>query len=348
MVPVFPIKRYAWLGLGVLLFVAAVSGCGPSDAKAPTIVLRAVTNNSVDSGHYAALAIFKRLVESRTQGAVRVELYTDGVLGDEEEMVEGMKMGTVHVMMAAAAKYANFVKEMDLYSVPYVFESWDHLKAVLKSDVDDRIREAVLRATGDHYVGCVTDGVRNVFTRKPVRNLEELKGIKLRTMTGPNELRSWEALGTHPTPLAYTELYSALHSGVVDGAENTMTSLLTMKFHESCKYVLLTRHNFLALPFFISGRALALLPEALKPIVLQAGRDTCAEQLDQAIQLDLQNQEVLRQKYGVEIFEMTREDAARARRLCQPVQEHNAARIGMTKEWHRIQELVPTPKGTHP
>lgn len=347
MVLKFPIKRFVCLGLGLVLLVAA-GGCGPSDQQARTIVLRAVTNNSVDSGHYTALTIFKRLVESRTQGAVRVELYTDGVLGDEEEMVEGMKMGTVHVMMSAAAKYANFVKEMDLYSVPYVFESWAHLKAVLRSDVDERIREAVMRNTGDYYVGCVTDGVRNVFTRKPVRNLDELNGIKLRTMTGPNELRSWEALGTHPTPLAYTELYSALHSGVVDGAENTMTSLLSMKFHESCKFVLLTRHNFLALPFFISGRAVAQLPEALKAIVLQAGRDTCAEQLDQAIQLDLQNQEILRQKYGVEIFELSREDAARARQLCQPVQEHNAARIGMTEEWHRIQELARTVDTKHP
>jgi tripartite ATP-independent transporter DctP family solute receptor len=323
--------------LPAVAFLAS-TGCGRRIETGP-VVLRAVTNNSVESGHYAGLQIFKRLVEDRTRGAVKVEIYTDGVLGDEEEMVEGMKMGTVHVMMAAAAKYANFVPEMDLYSVPYVFDSWEHFKAVMASDVDDRIRKAVREQTGDHYVGCLTDGVRSVFTRKPIRTLEELSGVKLRTMTGPNEVRSWKALGTSPTPLAYTELYAALQSGVVDGAENTMTSLLTMKFHESCKFVLQTHHNFLALPFFISGRALDKVPGPLREAVLQAGRDTCAEQVDQAIALDLRNKEALRQSYGVQIFDFSRADALRARELCRPVQEHNAARIGMTAEWRRLREI---------
>ncbi|MGE4282987.1 MAG: TRAP transporter substrate-binding protein, partial [Clostridia bacterium] len=295
------------------------------------IVLKGVTNNPKDSGHYRGLEIFKKIVEERTNGRVLVELYSDGVLGDEEQMVEGMKMGTVDVMMAAAAKYANFVPEMDIYSPPYTFKSWDHLKEVMNSDVDKKIVQAVKERTGDIYLGLFTDGNRNVFTRKPVKSLAEMKGIKLRTMTGPNETNSWTALGTNPTPLAYTELYAALQAGVVDGAENTMTSLLGMKFHESCKYVLKTGHNYLALPFFISGKALEKVPADLRDIVVQAGKDTTKEQIDMAIKFDLENEEKLKKDYGVTMYDFSKEDLEKALELVKPVHDENAKRIGMEK-----------------
>ena len=338
----------------VLVMLATVfAGCGGSKpASAPAapaaapekkaevkvVVLKGVTNNPKNSGHYKGLEIFKKLVEERTKGRVKVDLFSDAVLGDEEQMAEGMKMGTVDVMMAAAAKYANFVPEMDLYSPPYTFKSWNHLFAVTSSEVDAKIAKAVKDKRGDIYLGLFTDGVRNVFTRQPVKTLAELKGFKLRTMTGPNELAAWKAFGTNPTPLAYTELYSALQAGVVDGAENTMTSLLGMKFWESCKYVLRTEHSFLALPFFISAKAVEKVPADLREIVIQAGKDTCKEQLAMAIRLDKESEEVLK-KNGVQVFEMSKSDKEKAIELVQPVLDANAKRIGMEKELGMIREI---------
>jgi tripartite ATP-independent transporter DctP family solute receptor len=323
--------------LGILASAFAFGTTAVAQEKAE-VTLKAVTNNPKTSGHYLGLEIYKRLVEERTQGRVRVQLYADAVLGDEEQMAEGMQMGTVDVMMAAAAKYANFVPEMDLYSPPYTFKSWEHYDAVQKSEVDKIIARKVEERRGDIYLGLFTDGVRNVFTRKPVKSLEELKGLKLRTMTGPNELAAWEALGTNPTPLAYTELYSALQVGVIDGAENSMTSLLGMKFWESCKFVLRTEHSYLALPFFISAKAVAKIPADLREIVIQAGRDTAMEQVKMAIQLDQENEEVLK-KNGVQVFELSQADKEQAITLMQPVLEANAKRIGMEKELAMIREI---------
>jgi tripartite ATP-independent transporter DctP family solute receptor len=302
------------------------------------VTLKAVTNNPKNSGHYRGLEIYKRMVEERTKGRVRVQLYSDAVLGDEEQMAEGMQMGTVDVMMAAAAKYANFVPEMDLYSPPYTFKSWDHLNAVQNSEVDATIAKKVKERRGDIYLGLFTDGARNVFTNKPVKTLDDLKGYKLRTMTGPNELAAWKAFGTNPTPLAYTELYSALQVGVVDGAENTMTSLLGMKFWESCKFVLRTEHSYLALPFFMSAKAVAKVPADLRETVIQAGRDTAKEQVKMAIRMDKESEETLK-KNGVQVFEMSKEDKDKAIALMQPVLDANAKRIGMEKELAMIREL---------
>lgn len=322
---------------------AFAGGAGESKSaagkpQAGVVTLKAATNNPKASGHYRGLDIFKKLVEERTNGRVLVELYSDAVLGDEEQMAEGMKMGSVDAMMAAAAKYANFVPEMDIYSPPYTFKSWAHYKAVAASPVEDRLRKAVQERTGDYYLGLFTDGVRNVFTRKPVNSLAEMKGLKLRTMTGPNETNSWKALGTNPTPLAYTELYAALQSGVVDGAENSMTSLFSMKFYESSKFVLKTGHNFLALPFFISRKAIDKVPADLRETVLQAGRDTVLQQVDMAIKMDQENEETLK-KLGVKMTEFSKADLEQAIDLCTPVQDANAKRIKMEAELAMIRDI---------
>ncbi len=325
------------LALGMLASAIAIGAPAVAQEKAE-VTLKAVTNNPKNSGHYRGLEIYKRMVEERTKGRVRVQLYSDAVLGDEEQMAEGMQMGTVDVMMAAAAKYANFVPEMDLYSPPYTFKSWEHYDAVLNSEVDAVIAKKVKERRGDLYLGLFTDGARNVFTNKPVKTLDDLKGYKLRTMTGPNELAAWKAFGTNPTPLAYTELYSALQVGVVDGAENTMTSLLGMKFWESCKFVLRTEHSYLALPFFMSAKAVAKVPADLREIVIQAGKDTAKEQVKMAIRMDKESEETLK-KNGVQVFEMTKADKDRAIALMQPVLEANAKRIGMEKELAMIREM---------
>ncbi|MDR1535754.1 MAG: TRAP transporter substrate-binding protein [Planctomycetota bacterium] len=325
----------------LLLFAFAVClAAGSAQAGQPVVTLKAATNNPKSSGHYQGLLIFKELVETRTKGAVGVELYSDAVLGDEEQMAEGMQMGTVDVMMAAAAKYANFVKEMDIYSPPYTFSSWEHLKAVLDSDVNKELEKKVLETTGDYYLGCLTDGVRNIFTRSEMKNLDALKGIKLRTMTGPNETAAFQALGVNPTPMAYTELYSALQTGVIDGAENSMTSIFGMKFFESCKFILRTKHCFLTLPFFISGIAVNKLPAEYRDIVIQAGRETCAKQIDMAIALDQENEKVLVGKYGVKITELSPEDHNRAVGMVASVLEANAKRIGMTDALAKIRAMA--------
>jgi len=330
-----------FLAIGVCLGSAGCGGKEPVKAAAEKpVVLKAVTNNPKNSGHYRGLEIYKKLVEERTGGRVLVELYSDGVMGDEEEMAEGMKSGTVDVMMAAAAKYANFVPEMDLYSPPYTFKNWAHMKAVTFGEIDAKIARAVKERRGEIYLGPFTDGTRNIFTNKPIRSLDDMRGLKLRIMTGPNENNAWHALFTNPTPTAYTELYAALKAGVIDGAENTFTSLLGMKFFESCKYVLRTEHSFMVLCFLMSAKAYQKVPADLRDIVVQAGKDTCRLQVDIAIIYDKENEEVLKRDHGITVFEFSKADFARAQELVKSIQDENARRIGMVAELNKIRELA--------
>jgi tripartite ATP-independent transporter DctP family solute receptor len=324
---------------------AFVLGAPPREALAQgghgakPFVLRAALNNPKISGQYQGMLIFKKLVEERTGGRVVVEVIADGVLGDEEQLAEGMQQGTVDFTIHSSAKYANSVPEMDIYSPPYTFKNWEHMKAVMKSPVNDKLVQIVMERRGDYFVGVYTEGVRNVFTRKEISKLDDLKGLRLRTMTGPSELRAWRALGANPTPTGYFEVNAALKDGRVDGAENTSTGMVGMKFYETSKYVLRTAHNYMAMPAILSGKFIKKLPKELGDIVIQAAKDSAGEQLDWAIDFDQKNERILKEQYGVTVTELSKIDYDYAVALCVSLQVENARRIGMEKEQQSIAEL---------
>ncbi|SDI00100.1 TRAP transporter substrate-binding protein [Propionivibrio dicarboxylicus] len=323
---------------GIALFFSQPAASQTPGSVRP-ISLRAALNNPKISGQYQGILIFKKLVEERTGGRIAVEIIADGILGDEEQLAEGMQQGTVDFTIHSSAKYANSVPEMDIYSPPYTFKNWDHMKAVMNSPVNDKLVQIVMERRGDHFVGVYTEGLRNVFTRKEIHKLDDLKGLRLRTMTGPSELGAWRALGANPTPTGYLELYSALQSGSVDGAENTMTALIGMRFHEAAKYVLRTAHNYMAMPAILSGKFVKKLPKELGDIVIQAAKDSAREQLDWAIEFDRNNEKILKEQYGVKITELSKADYEKALSICMSQHIDNAKRIGMESEQKLIADL---------
>lgn len=304
------------------------------------VVLKAVTNNPKISGQYQGMVIFKRLVEERTGGRVVVEVLSDGVLGDEEQLAEGMQSGIVDFTIHSSSKYANFVPEMDIYSPPYSFKNWAHMKAVINSEVNDKLVKTVMERRGDYFVGVFTEGVRNVFTKSEITKLDDLKRFKIRTMTGPSEVSAWRALGANPTPTAYLDLHHALQIGLVDGAENTMTAILGMKFYESSKFVLRTGHNYMAMPGVLSGKFINKLPKDIGSIVIQAARDAAKEQLDWAIEFDRRNEQILKDIYGVKVSELSQEDYLKAIEICLDIHAENAKRIRMEKEQRLMASLA--------
>ena len=323
-----------------LLSCAVLAADSDTRSERKPYILKAATNNAQISGQYQGMSILKRLVEERTSGRVTVEIFSDSVLGDEEQIAEKMQSGNVDFTIHTSAKGANFVPELDIYSPPYTFKNWAHMKAVINSVVNDRLARAVMERRGDYLTGVYTDGLRNVFTKTVINKLDELKGLKIRTMTGPSEVSTWRSLGVNPTPTAYLDLRYALKTGEVDGAENTMTSILGMKFYENSKYVLRTGHNYMAMLGIMSGRFIKKLPKDLANIVLQAASDSAKEQLDWAIDFDLKNELILKEKYGVKVTELSKEDYAKAISICQKVKIDNAKRIHMEKEQRLIDSMA--------
>ena len=184
---------------------------------------------------------FADRVGELTGGEIKIEVHHARALGDAVESVQSVRNGTIAFFDVSASNLNQVVPAMDMLSLPYLFKNAKHYWWYLNSD---RAAEFVkpLEDKGIVVLGYIDSGARSFFTQKPVRSVEDLKGQKIRTMASPVAVAMMEALGGTGVPIAWGELYNALGTGVVDGAENNHPSLVSMKFYEVSKYYTLDEH----------------------------------------------------------------------------------------------------------
>lgn len=216
----------------------------------------------------------KKLVEA-TNGAVEWQSFPNGQLGSNRDLTEGVQLGTIQ-MTVASSELTQFVPEWDVISLPYLFDSVKQAYKVGEGEVG-KFYEQKLDAAGFKLIGYYSGGTRSVFTsKKAVKALDDLKGLKLRVQDNKIHIAAFNAMGAIATPMAYNELYSALQQGVVDGAENDPTAIIDMKFNEVCKYYTLTKHfaEGMGRPFVMTKSFFESLPADIQKLVLQFGKES--------------------------------------------------------------------------
>ncbi len=194
-------------------------------------VIKASLSQNPQEPQVRAVELFKRIVEEKSEGKVKVEIYPNNQLGNQRDVVEGIQLGTIQ-MSNIASVLAGFVPELNIFELPFLFENKDHFYAVLDSKIGDSL-EPAFEKRGFHLLGYFDAGVRHVMTVDgPVHSIRDLKGLKIRTMENPLHLAAFKAFGANPMPMAYGELYTALEQHVIDGAEAANTNYLSKKFYE--------------------------------------------------------------------------------------------------------------------
>jgi tripartite ATP-independent transporter DctP family solute receptor len=223
---------------GLLATVAALVLAGSASAE---IVLK--MNGLHEPTHPAAMTheYFAEKVEELTDGEIVIEVHHSRALGDAVESVQSIRNGTIAFFDVSASNLNQVVPKMDMLSLPYLFKNAKHYWWYLNSDhAADFVKE--LEDKGIVVLGYIDSGARSFFTQKPVRSVADLDGMKIRTMASPVAVSMMEALGGTGVPIAWGELYNALQTGVVDGAENNHPSLVSMKFYEVSKYYTIDEH----------------------------------------------------------------------------------------------------------
>jgi tripartite ATP-independent transporter DctP family solute receptor len=260
-------------GLTVLALLCLVSiGCSPGEK---IYVIKFALSQNPGEPQVRAAAVFKEILEQRTGGKVRVDLYPNNQLGNQRDVIEGIQLGTIE-MSNVASVMAAFVKEVNLFELPFLFDSREHFHAVLDSDIGEGLRPALARR-GFHLLGFFDAGVRHIMTTdRPVRELADLRGLKIRTMENPLHLATFKALGANPLPMAYGELYTALEQGVIDGAEAANTNYLSKRFHEPAPYWARVGWIHLVEYVVMSRVFYERLPEELRRIVDEAASEMVA------------------------------------------------------------------------
>jgi tripartite ATP-independent transporter DctP family solute receptor len=181
------------------------------------------------------MELFADLVEEGTQGRIRIQVYPNNQLGNQRDVVEGLQMGSIELANVASVM-ASFVPEVNLFELPFLFEGSDHFDAVLDSHIGRSLAPA-FESRGLHLLGYFDAGERHIMTTGgPVTGLEDLKGLKIRTMENRLHLAAFEAFGAQPLPMAYGELYTALEQGVIDGAEAADPNYHAKRFYEPAPF----------------------------------------------------------------------------------------------------------------
>src|SRR5690349_1236021 len=228
------------LALGLALVVGATAG---ADAQTKMRFGHDQPIGSMyDEGHKA----LQRLVTEKTGGKVQVDVFPAAQLGSEVAMVEGVRLGSIDGMVVHVSNASTVVPELSLFSVSYLFKDRDHHERVLNDPkFAERISQLVdSKGLGIKLIGFYSAGVRNVYTRKgEAKTPEELKGTKIRVMNNPIEAKIWSTIGTIPTPMNFGEVYQSLQTGVLDAAENGLSTIEAKRHYEAAKTIIMTEHQ---------------------------------------------------------------------------------------------------------
>jgi len=219
----------------------------PSAVPAGTIELKLAHVDPADtwtSRKGGGSTLFKQIIETETRGAVEVQVFPAGQLGGEREMTEAVKLGSIQMTMVSGA-LANFYKEYQVLDIPYLFSSPPVAWKVLDGWFGKEMAEDCLKKTGMRVLGFGEAGYRN-FTNsvRPIRTPADFKGLKIRVMESPVYMTLVKSLGAAPTPIAWTETYTALQQKVADGQENPISTIKYAKLNEVQKYLTLDGHTY--------------------------------------------------------------------------------------------------------
>jgi len=223
-----------------------------------------------------ALKRFATLVGERSGGRMKVEVYEGGVLGMDRDLIEGVLLGTVQMHMAANSPLASFVPELMIFEMPFLFKDNEHFDAVMDSELAWEYASA-LEQKGFHLLGFWSHGVRHILTPEHVINsMEDLKGLKIRTMENPAHLDAFSAFGASPLPMSYSELHTALETGAIDGAEAANSNYYGNRLYEVAKNWAQVGWLHLVAPLVMSKSYYDNLPADLQKILDDTGREVGA------------------------------------------------------------------------
>lgn len=293
--------------VAVLTVVLALVLTGAAFAKPEFVIKVGYILPETQSDHIIMRDVFKKDIEEKSGGRISVELYPNGQLGGDRELIESVQLGTVQVAIPATSALAGFDKRFQVFDLPFLFKSKETAFKALDGELGHKVDE-LLKPLGMRNLGYGENGYRHITNnRNPVRKPDDLKGIKLRTMENPLHLAFFKMLGANPTPMSFGELYTALQQGTVDGQENPVVLVYTAKFYEVQKFYSLTGHVYSATMLVANDDFFASMPEDLWKIVEDAGKRYVVEQRVLAEEQEHKFLDELK-KVGLQVNELTPEE----------------------------------------
>jgi len=265
----------------VVLVTGCASGGGTDSGEGSSasggkgaIVLKLGHGTSTDSLYHIGSVKFKELVEQKTNGAVKVEIHSDGSIGQDGDLINFLKTGNVHAAMLGVEPIVSISPKLSVIGLPYIFPTRESAYKVLDGELGEEMAADLPSKHGIRVIAYFENGYRNVSNSKHAVNTpEDLKGLKLRTPQSPVSLEIFKALGANPMPLSFGELYTALEQKTIDGQENPLSLIYFNKFYEVQKHVSLTGHMYSSMVLALSEKSWKQLSPDYQEAIQQAANE---------------------------------------------------------------------------
>lgn len=276
-------KKSTFLLILIFCLSLILVGCGgdkKSDNSPKQATPTAVTTIKVghvlapDHPYTIALKRFAEIVDKKTAGKLKVNVFHSSQLGNERDMIEALQLGTQQMALVSTAPLAGFTKQFLVLDLPFIFNDYKGAYKVLDGEIGQNLLKT-LESQGIVGLTYWENGFRHVTnSKRPIQKPEDLASLKIRLMENPIHMDTFKAMGANPLPMAFGELFTALQQKTIDAQENPVTIIWTSRFYEVQKYCSLTGHFYAAAPLLVSKKFMDGLPadqqKALKEAAVEA------------------------------------------------------------------------------
>lgn len=280
-------KKFVSLMISLMVFALLVAGCGGGkDSKAPDqkaqgakYTFRLAETHPPDYPTTMGDKKFAELVAERSNGRIKIDVFPNSQLGEEKAVLEQIQLGAIEFTRVSASPLAEFNKQFGVFSLPYIFDNDEHEWTFLNGEFGQKMLDN-LDKSKMHGLAYYDSGSRNFYTKNPVKQPADLKGMKIRVQQNKVNMDLIAALGASATPMPYGEVFSGLQTGVIDGAENNSPSYLTASHYQAVKNFILDGHQRVPEVLLMSKVTWDKLSPDDQKLIKQAAADSVKYQRD--------------------------------------------------------------------
>ncbi len=327
------IKKGLILMLVLMMTVSAV-GCGASEnetdgdnsGEAKTYSFTLSCDTPEDSVTYLYAKKFKEELELATDGRATLQIFANGTMGSDVEATESCLSGEIDFVALTTAPMVNFIPELAVFDMPSVFENIEIARKAVDSEFFNKL-DGIYESYGFKILGFADQGFRQMSTNKMVTSIDDFKGQKIRTMENPYHIAYWRAIGSNPTPMAFSEVYIGLQQGTIDAQENPYETIVAAKLYEQQKYIINTNHVIHLVSLVTNLGKFDNLPEDIQTAIVESAETAKVWARQQADERIGQRIEVM-ESNDTEIIELSLELKKEMKEKAAPVYEMIREKIG--------------------
>ena len=300
---------------------------GPASAESPIVIkFSHVVASNTPKG--AAAEKFKELAEKYTDGKVKIEIYPNSTLYKDKEELEALQLGAVQMLAPSNSKFGPIgVREFEVFDLPYILPDLPTLRKVTDGPLGAKLLK-LLQPKGMTGLAYWDNGFKQMTANKKLITPNDYKGLKFRIQSSKVLEAQFRALGAVPQVMAFSEVYQALQTGVVDGQENTASNIYTQKMHEVQKYLTMTNHGYIGYVVVVNKKFWDGLPADVRGQLEKAMKEATAFGNGQSAKENEDALDAIKKAGKTEIDTLTPEQDAAMRKAMEPVYKGVAARVG--------------------